>query len=181
MKSLARPLLVARIAVIFYTAVCLLKLFLIATDNPLAQGTHGITPVSFWVPIAMIPSVMASIFFLHRAYSNAFAAHPEALTIKPLLAAAVWFIPVVNLFLPGYVVYELWKANGPSAESERGWRMPALFLVWWVCWLIGTTPFIGAIRLPYLIELAVQTAAIVVAALAFVGILKQIAQRQESL
>jgi hypothetical protein len=52
-----------------------------------------------------------------------------------------WFVPIVNLFLPKQVINDIWRASDPDLPAvNREWernRVPVLFHVWWVLWLVS--------------------------------------------
>jgi hypothetical protein len=95
------------------------------------------------------------LMFVYRAACNLRNAGGEGLKFHPLAALACWFVPVVNLFVPFIVMYEIYRASG-SQRFSMEWRTDRLsltFCVWWACWLL-----IGAITPAMATRLDVITA-----------------------
>jgi hypothetical protein len=50
-----------------------------------------------------------------------------------------WFLPVVSLAWPYFILSEIWKASNPETLDEEQWKLsevsPVLWL-WWLCFVL---------------------------------------------
>ena len=105
--------------------------------------------------------------------------------LSPGLAAASWFIPIGNLWLPFVAVTDTARASSPEPDRSS---LDGRVRWWWACWLAGwlaswvgwsgsaaamSTPGLG--RAVLALFLVLSTALLIVAAWLFAGIVRQIA------
>ena len=88
----------------------------------------------------MVPAaILLAIWSVRVVRTNAWLGRRDS--ISPGLAAAGWFIPLANLFLPAVMVTNAWKASDPllppgatSADAGEKSTTPMIG-AWWACWL----------------------------------------------
>ena len=68
---------------------------------------------------------------MHRAYRNLPALGGPPTSFGTAMAAAGWFLPIVNLLLPYLILREVWHRSRPGRE-----RMVVLN-VYWCAWVLG--------------------------------------------
>lgn len=89
-----------------------------------------------------VPYILLAVFFLlwmNRAYQNLHQAQVEDLSYSKGWAIGVWFIPVVNLFLPDKIIKEIWDKtqeafrNGQPFEKKKN----TLVSFWWFAYIFS--------------------------------------------
>jgi hypothetical protein len=80
--------------------------------------------------VLIVVVVMLWLLWQYRAHANLRVAVPGT-RFHPVVAVALWFIPVVNLVGPPLAIRELWRASHPERPDWRKtWTTPLLWL-WW--------------------------------------------------
>ena len=108
-----------------------------ADSNDTRQMVVGIAQAAMFV--ATIP---VFIIWFRRLYRNLPALGARNLRFKPGWAVGAWFVPILNLFRPVQITYDIWKASEPdmSEAPDTPWRTqrnPALIGFWWAAWVIS--------------------------------------------
>ncbi|HJR23546.1 MAG TPA: DUF4328 domain-containing protein [Dongiaceae bacterium] len=91
-------------------------------------------PAELAQAIVMCATVVLFAIWIHRMQSNTFALGVLDLQYTPAWAVGWNFVPIANLWIPYYVMREIWCAN----RNPTGWQFdtPSRFLiVWWLLWL----------------------------------------------
>ena len=86
---------------------------------------------------SMLLFYLTSIFFgmfLYRASDNTWAFGARKLRFSPGWTVGWFMIPILNLFVPYFVLKELWWASGDRIEQPH---TSGNIKVWWVLWLVG--------------------------------------------
>jgi len=86
--------------------------------------------------VAGIAAMIGWVAWQLRAQANLRALGAKGLRFPPVLAVASWFVPVVNLVVPGLAVRELWKGSEPGTK-ESDWRSQRLDPRVWAWWAAG--------------------------------------------
>ena len=98
----------------------------------------GVAAVSI---LSFIATVVFFLIWLHRSYVNLAAIPGAEQPAAPGWAVGVWFVPIVNLFLPLKIVNDLYRASDPvnlGGESVISYGgAPAAHGVWWGFWIVG--------------------------------------------
>lgn len=81
----------------------------------------------------MTAAVVLFLMWFSRCRGNARMLSPGAATGSAVSAVAVWFVPVVNLWVPRQHVIAVQRASCGSAMPEGG-RSDTLVNTWWVFW-----------------------------------------------
>ncbi|MGW1750526.1 DUF4328 domain-containing protein [Streptomyces sp. NPDC002092] len=98
----------------------------------------------------------AAVVFLvwfSRCRRNARVLSPGAASQPGVWAVVAWLIPVVNLWVPRWLVLEVHRASSPGTEKGRG---EVLVNVWWAAWAGHTviamaSQFEGGTSMPLLV------------------------------
>lgn len=132
--------------------------------------------------------------WMYRCYLNLEAVQTPGLKHKAIFAAGYWFVPLVNLIKPYYVMKEIFIASSASdTETERKdlrkAKAPGYLTLWWTCWvgqgLLGQVVFHAmnrpdAMQNNYLdLVSAFSNCLSVVAGVFLIKIVKEITARQE--
>ncbi|HLV79922.1 MAG TPA: DUF4328 domain-containing protein [Chthonomonadaceae bacterium] len=95
------------------------------------------------ITMLMGPCYLATVAvfadWIYRADRRLHALEVKFLKYTPGWAVGYFFIPILNLLCPYYVVSELWRASDPEDRQGIGWRAqkaPRLLRAWWGCWLL---------------------------------------------
>lgn len=122
------------------------------------QIASYVAKVSHFQSISMFTFLAAAIawsFWVKRAYQNILEVFDGVPHETPGWAAALYWIPLVNLFKPYRNMLEIWRAG--AAPEERG-RVGFLF-AWWAIYLLSfvhfsvSGPSAGAMRGAHLLAL----------------------------
>jgi hypothetical protein len=81
--------------------------------------------------LSFVAAAIAVPMWSHRAYRNLPAFGGLRSSFSTAMAAAGWFLPLVNLVLPYLVLREIWRRSRPGRE-----RMVVLN-VYWCAWVLG--------------------------------------------
>lgn len=156
--------------------------------NMAALATIGLVSL-----VSSVAALCAAIFFfmwIYQAAKNVRSFGQGALEFTPGWCIGWWFIPFMSLVKPYQAMKEIWRASDPEAvkNGPTGWMTAptaGILPLWWAMYLIGG--LIGGV-------VAVATMSdpssggpgkmvghlfSVVAAIAVVSIMRQIAARQE--
>jgi hypothetical protein len=93
-------------------------------------------PVIYW------PTMVFFLIWFHQAYRNLTSLQAMGLSDIPFLAAASFFVPILNFFRPYIVVQEIWRASDPRfASHPDSWKgsprsLSARF--WWFFFLAAS-------------------------------------------
>lgn len=80
----------------------------------------------------MLVAVLVFLIWVYRANRNARSLGVEGMQYSPGWSVGWFLVPVASLFMPYFVLREIWKAS--STNSLREWRQtPAspILVVWW--------------------------------------------------
>lgn len=77
-------------------------------------------------------AIVLFLVWLAQARRNAEELSPEASVPTRGRAIGMWFVPVVNLFVPRGIVLDIGRASSPSWEAKRD---TALVNGWWAAWI----------------------------------------------
>lgn len=105
-------------------------------DLAAVQKTTGTLGVLHTV--AFIPSAIAFLMWMHRAYRNLPALGAHGLKFTSRWAVGWWFVPFANLFKPQQVVNEMWQCSDPQAPRAVAptTAIAPLVQAWWAAWII---------------------------------------------
>lgn len=85
-------------------------------------------------------SAIAFFIWVYQAWRCIQLLGVPALTFSPVSALLAYFIPMLNLVAPPFMLAELHKASNPFVEPGENWRArPAhgLIPIWWLAVLVG--------------------------------------------
>ncbi|MFC4495862.1 DUF4328 domain-containing protein [Streptomyces ovatisporus] len=87
-----------------------------------------------------IPLIVLWTMWFWRVRVNAETFAPGRIRYPAGTAAAAWFLPVCNLFIPKQVLNDVWTASNPSVpqwygQGPRPTARRALVNWWWILWL----------------------------------------------
>ncbi|MCA9640198.1 MAG: DUF4328 domain-containing protein [Myxococcales bacterium] len=103
-----------------------------------ATTLHGVQARSFKIALwSMLIFYVTAIFFgmfLYRASDNTWAFGARRLRFSPGWTVGWFMIPIANLFVPYFVLKELWWASGERVEQPQ---TSGNIKLWWVLWLVG--------------------------------------------
>jgi hypothetical protein len=128
---------------------------------------------------------IAFLVWVHRVAANLGSFRWPGET--PGMTVGSFFIPIVSLWMPFKSLVNIWNGSGSDAEREQI-RTPALFVTWWVLWLVDnaitlfatfrkpSSPEESASQLQWMIAAHVGSVAALVAMFAVVW---SITRRQE--
>jgi hypothetical protein len=135
--------------------------------------------------------VLAAVFFgiwIHRAAKNLPALGATYLQFTPGWCVGWFYVPIMSLFKPYQAMREIWQQSEPDADATPVYGvMPSngtpLMPLWWGAWLGSAVAFnvsgrmteMSAITKVALVASALQ----VVAGIACVLLMRQVAARQE--
>jgi hypothetical protein len=89
-----------------------------------------------------LAAIVLFCWFMPRANRNARAFGALALRYSPGLSAAAFFVPLVNLFAPYFVLKEIWQASDPNPIiPAAAVRLPLFARIWWPLFLLDN--FVG--------------------------------------
>lgn len=98
-----------------------------------AGGFHGIDASHLMTYLTAVVFLM----WLTRAHKNLNTFGED---LRGYGTVVVWFVPVVNLWMPYHVVREIWHKSGPPRTAEpTAWFLRA----WWACWVGSSLVPIG--------------------------------------
>lgn len=145
--------------------------------------------------LVTVPTVVAFLAWLQRAYLNLPALGIEQLRFSPGWVLAAWFVPVLQLVWPKMIVDATWRGSDPDGPDvvvvpeERG-PVPLSVHLWWACllatvacWALAAYLVSGSIvsptreRLGYAFEIISSAAAVAAAVLGY-ALVGDIADRQ---
>ena len=125
--------------------VCQVQLLGIAASGgqiPLAAADVQDTRQRLLAALAIGIGLLAAVFlliWLYRAERNARSLGAEGMRYSEGWSVGWFLMPVASLFMPYFVLRELWKASSPNATGE--WRRTAvspILGIWWaVCIIHG--------------------------------------------
>jgi len=90
------------------------------------------------------------LFWFHRAYRNLPALGGDR-RYGTGWAIGSWFVPFLNAWRPKQIVNDIWRESGPRTTDEYGTKdegnkVPNLFLLWWLAWLVMGALYWSALR-----------------------------------
>ena len=100
-----------------------------AESNDNRQAAIGIIYL-----LGYIATVVAFLFWQHRASSNLKALDVESQRFSPGCGVVWWFIPIMNLFRPYQVMKEIWRESYPSKAYDP---VSPLLGPWWAIFLVS--------------------------------------------
>ena len=77
---------------------------------------------------------VAFLIWLFKASSNLASLGTRGQKFSPTWAVLWWFIPIAWLFMPYFVMKEIWEISHPEGT---GYEMSPLIGPWWITWLIS--------------------------------------------
>ena len=136
------------------------------------------------------------LFWFHRAYRNLPALGGDR-RYGTGWAIGSWFVPFLNVWRPKQIINDIWRESGPRTTDEfgtkdEGNKVPNLFLLWWITWILMGTLYWIATRTSWsgvtvdellsanALFLAADISSIVAAALAVVFVQRATSREQES-
>ena len=85
------------------------------------------------------------LIWLHTASKNLRALDTTYQQHSPCKAILWWFIPMAWIYIPYWVVREMWEASYPATSTPQ---LPGLLGPWWFTWLAsGFANFIATVFL----------------------------------
>ena len=120
-----------------------------AVENPQTPGQIAVLlgvgcEALVYVLVFLATAVVWSMF-VHRSCANAHALGAVGMEFTPGWAVGWYFVPFANLFKPGQVMQEIYRATDPAADA-RSWRwapVPSLLNWWWGAWVVSNV--LGAV------------------------------------
>lgn len=100
-----------------------------AESNDNRQAAIGIIYL-----LGYIATVVAFLFWQHRASSNLQALDVESQRFSPGCGVAWWFIPIMHLFRPYQVMKEIWAESYPCKAYDP---VSPLLGPWWAIFLVS--------------------------------------------
>ena len=96
-----------------------------------------------------LPGLILFLMWVYRVNRNARALGAVGMQYTPASSVGWFFVPVIGLFLPYFVIKEIWQASSPV--PARQWRRAPVSPIlgsWWLVGIVGS--MIQYSRLPYL-------------------------------
>jgi hypothetical protein len=98
--------------------------------------------------VLAVASTISLLIWLHRAHLNLIVGRLQQLTYTPGGAVLSFFIPIVHLVRPFYVMKEIWSGSAhlSSGDPARSWReakTSPVIACWWLFFL--GTPALGRV------------------------------------
>ena len=123
-------------------------------EVPLAevQSTVDRQVMILWINLlAYVLTVVAFLFWIHRASANLASLGAVGQSAGPLAAILWWFVPVAYIFMPYIVVKEIWRGSTPPPYpfGEQDWKaLPGSSLLpwWWVIWLVSESAYLATVQ-----------------------------------
>lgn len=108
------------------------------SDNLLLVQTYlGLAQVGFY-----IISIVVFIQWFRRAYGNLYRAGLGPLSYGESMALWSWFIPIANLFIPAFIMNEIWmRTKQGIAALDQSFVAPKgklLISLWWALFVLST-------------------------------------------
>jgi len=147
-----------------------------------------------------IGTIVVFLVWMHQAAKNVRAFGQQGLEFTPGWAVGWWFVPIASLWMPYRAMKEIWKASDPETVGDgsgAAWMaraVPSLLPLWWATYVANGVVAGGLAVVQVLSTLHDPTkpnfgggpigigahVLIIIAAVAIVSIMKQIAQRQDA-
>ncbi|MFD8075608.1 DUF4328 domain-containing protein [Streptomyces sp. NPDC059718] len=168
------PLLPARCAQAAIAAAAILDVFraVALRDHylhPTQQTLRTSGMVSMVFLYAMTLATVLFLVWLARARHNAQALTPQASLPSRGWTIGVWFVPLVNFFVPRQVLLDIGRASSVSWQETRDKTVVNL---WWAAWLGHALALLTAGHIdPASIPLVALAETFMIAAAVLVGIL----------
>lgn len=90
--------------------------------------------IALWSMLLFYLTAVFFGMFLYRASDNTWAFGARKLRFSPGWTVGWFMIPIANLFVPYFVLKELWWASGDRVEQPH---TSGNIKLWWVFWLVG--------------------------------------------
>jgi uncharacterized protein DUF4328 len=119
-----------------------------ADDNDSRQLLVAIVDGAVYMAIAVF-----FLFWFHRAYRNLDALGGDR-RWGTGWAVGGWFVPILASWRPKQIANDIWRESGPRTTDEYGTKdegnkVPNLFLVWWLSWLLMGSLYWAATRMSW--------------------------------
>jgi len=142
-----------------------------------AAAGLGVVDLAAWIAAGVL-----FLLWVRAARANLTASSPVRQRWSPTWSVVGWLIPVFNIVLGWQVLEDLWQGSEPSGRevSQTGQR-PVLALVWMASFATFTATYVIGrfVDAPFALSL-VALVALVAAAYALVGCIRQISTWQDS-
>lgn len=103
--------------------------------------------------VAYVVTAIVFIRWFRRAYRNLAPLGAERPRYASWWTIGGWFIPIWSAFRPKQVLNDIWRGSDPKLaprnDAWQGGDVPALFLFWWVLFVVSTTADQVAFRLAF--------------------------------
>ena len=89
--------------------------------------------------VVFLATAVLWAMFVHRSCANAHELGARGMEFTPGWAVGWYFVPFANLFKPGQVMQEIYRATDPGADPDN-WRwspVPSLLNWWWGAWVVS--------------------------------------------
>jgi hypothetical protein len=131
------------ILAIAWVAVSLASVAFPMTAAPLWRGCLAAALVA--VPGLQLGALIAFAIWIERAYANLSHISSEP-TLRPVVAAASFMIPILNLILPWTVFRDIHRGEPETSEGRTPMARPIVHGLWWLMFttimgLSGYIPF----------------------------------------
>jgi hypothetical protein len=108
------------------------------TKDEVAVRTGAFRVTSQLDALVFIASSVVWLVWLYKSYASLTHLGARRTRHTPGWAVFVWFVPVLNLFVPFQVVRELWLRSAVLNATEPDWGEQILLISgWWALWLLS--------------------------------------------
>lgn len=89
----------------------------------------------------VVQAVLAALFivWMRRCHLNLWDLNARGVKNPTVACIFSWFIPLVSLVWPYFIMAEIWKASNPEALDEEQWKLskvPPVLWLWWLCFVL---------------------------------------------
>ncbi|MEH0421702.1 DUF4328 domain-containing protein [Streptomyces sp. B21-083] len=143
------------------------------------EPSHKLAFVSMVFLYLMTLAIVLFLVWLARSRRNAQELSPRASVPSPGWTIGVWFIPVVNLFVPRRLILDIGRASSSSWGQRRN---TTLVNLWWVAWVSHTLVLVAAAQVaPGSMAFLVAAETFMIAAAVLLGlVIERVTEMQSS-
>ena len=95
----------------------------------------------------IVQAVLAALFivWMRRCHLNLWDLNARQVRNPTFACVAAWFIPLVSLVWPYFIMSEIWKASNPEATDQEQWKLSKVPPYLWLWWLFFALYVFGGV------------------------------------